>query len=126
MPHTNKASAPIALDIPELEGRYVDLDGYTVGFETFRVDTDPAELFRGLPDDRCQCPHWGTVISGRISFRFADRTETYVAGDVYYAPAGHTPLITAGTEVIEFSPTDELGRTMAVLEANMTAAGASA
>jgi hypothetical protein len=126
MPHTNKASAPIALDIPELEGRYVDLDGYTVGFETFRVDTDPAELFRGLPDDRCQCPHWGTVISGSISFRFADRTETYVAGDVYYAPGGHTPLIAAGTEVIEFSPTDELGRTMAVLEANMAAAGASA
>jgi len=126
MPHTNKASAPIALDIPELEGRYVDLDGYTVGFETFKVDTDPAELFRGLPDDRCQCPHWGTVISGSISFRFADRTETYVAGDAYYAPPGHIPLIAAGTEVIEFSPTDELGRTMAVLEANMTAAGASA
>ena len=30
MPRTNKASAPVGVDIPELEGRYVDLDGYTV------------------------------------------------------------------------------------------------
>jgi hypothetical protein len=27
MPHTNKASAPVGVDIPEFEGRYVDLDG---------------------------------------------------------------------------------------------------
>ena len=31
MPHTNKASAPVGVDIPEFEGRYVDVDGYTVG-----------------------------------------------------------------------------------------------
>lgn len=126
MPHTNKTSAPVGVDIPELEGRYVDLDGYTVGFETYHADVDPAGFFRGLPDDRCQCPHWGVVMSGRISFRFADRTETYTAGDAYYAPPGHTPLLTAGTEVVEFSPTDALGATMAVVEANMAAAGASA
>lgn len=29
MPHTNKASAPVSVDIPEFEGRYVDLDGHT-------------------------------------------------------------------------------------------------
>ena len=40
------------------EGRYEDLDGYTVGFETYTADADPAPLFQGLPDDRCQCPHW--------------------------------------------------------------------
>jgi hypothetical protein len=50
MPHTNKTSAPIVVDIPELEGRHVDLDGYTVCFETYRADADPSELFRGLPD----------------------------------------------------------------------------
>ena len=56
MPHTNMASAPVGVDIPEFEGRYVDLDGYTVGFETYKADVDPAGFFRGLPDDRCQCP----------------------------------------------------------------------
>jgi len=126
MPHTNKASAPVSLDIPELEGRYVDLGGYTVAFEAYKADADAAEFFRGLPDDRCQCPHWGVVRTGSISFRFADRTETYAAGDAYYAPAGHTPVVTAGTEVIEFSPTEPLNATMTVLGANLAAAaGAS-
>jgi len=122
MPHTNKASAPIGLDIPELEGRYVDLDGYTVGFETYRADVDPAEFFRGLPDDRCQCPHWGTVVKGSIDFRYADRTERFTAGDAYYAPPGHLPVIADGTEIIEFSPTEGLNATMAVVGANLEAA----
>ena len=122
MPHTNKPSAPVAVDIPELEGRYVDLDGYTVGFESYKADVDPAPFFRGLPDDRCQCPHWGVVLTGSISFRWADHTETYGSGDAYYAPPGHLPVITEGTELVEFSPTEDLGRTMAVIESNLAAA----
>jgi glyoxylate utilization-related uncharacterized protein len=125
MPRTRKDEAPIAVDAPEIEGRYVELDGYTVGFEKVHVDVDPAPLFRGLPDDRCQCPHWGYVVSGRLTMRFADREETYAAGDAYYIPAGHLPLVTAGTEVVEFSPTEALQQTMAVVGANM-AAGVSA
>ena len=41
----------------------------------------------------------------------------------YYAPPGHTPVLYAGTEVVEFSPTDELQRTFEAVEKNMTAAG---
>jgi hypothetical protein len=125
MPRTRKDQAPVVLDIAEVEGRYVDLDGYTVAFEAYRVDADPAELFRGLPDDRCQCPHWGLVVSGSISFRYAAHVETYAAGDAYYAPPGHTPVVTAGSEVVEFSPTAELGRTMAVMQTNMAAHAAT-
>jgi hypothetical protein len=66
------------------------------------------------------------VLTGSISFRFADHTETYAAGDAYYAPAGHTPAMTAGTEVVEFSPTEALNATMTVVGANLAAAGASA
>ena len=121
MPRTRKDEAPLVIDEAEITGRYVDLDGYTVSFEAYHADVDPAELFRGLPDDRCQCPHWGYVVSGRLIIRFADREETYVAGDAYYVPAGHTPVVTSGTEVIEFSPTAQLNETMAVLGANMQA-----
>jgi hypothetical protein len=64
MPRTCKFEAPILVDEPVIEGRYVEMDGYTVGFESVRSDADPAVLFRGLPDDRCQCPHWGVVQSG--------------------------------------------------------------
>jgi hypothetical protein len=121
MPRTTKTEAPILVDEPPIEGRYVDLDGYTVAFETFRLDADPAPLFRGLPDDRCQCPHWGIVNSGRLTMRYADHDEIYNAGDAYYATPGHTPVLAAGTEIIEFSPTDDLQKTMAVVGMNMEA-----
>ena len=119
MPRTRKDEAAVLLDEPEIEGRYVELDHYTVAFETFRTDVDPAPLFQGLPDDRCQCPHWGYVRSGAMTIRYPDQEETYVAGDAYYIRPGHLPLVTAGTEVVEFSPTEALQATQAVLERNM-------
>jgi hypothetical protein len=122
MPRTRKDEAPILVDAPEIEGRYVELGDITVAFERFALDVDPARFFRGLPDDRCQCPHWGTVLSGRLVFRYADREEVLTAGDVYYAEPGHLPLAAGGTEVAEFSPTELLRTTMAVIGANMAAA----
>jgi hypothetical protein len=122
MPRTRKDEAPVMVDEAQIEGRYVQLGDQTVAFETYRADVDPAPLFRGLPGDRCQCPHWGVVRSGRLVMRFPDREETYTAGDAYYIAPGHLPLVFAGTEVVEFSPTDQLQATMAVLAANMSAA----
>ncbi len=126
MPSANRLSTPIAVDEDVIEGRYAPLENYTVGFETFKADVDPAPLFAGLPNDRCQCPHWGFVTSGQVTFRWPDREETYCAGDAYYAPAGHLPLVTAGSTIVEFSPTAELEATMAVIGKNMAEAGASA
>jgi hypothetical protein len=122
MPRTRKDEAPIMVDEPEIEGRYVELGDLTVSYETFRADVDPAPLFRGLPDDRCQCPHWGVVRSGRLVMRFPDREETYSAGDAYSVGPGHLPLVFDGTEVVEFSPTEQLRVTMAAIGANMAAA----
>jgi hypothetical protein len=126
MPRTAKGEAPISLDEAVIEGRYVELDGYTVGFETHKADVDPAPLFAGLPDDRCQSPHWGVVVSGKIIFRFADHDETFAAGDAYYAGPGHLPLMFADTELIEFSPTEVLEQTMQVVGANLEASKAPA
>lgn len=126
MPGASKMTTPVAVDLPQIEGRYAELGGYTVGFETYPEDADPAPLFVGLADNRCQCPHWGVVQSGQITFRWADHVETYAAGEAYYAAPGHLPLVSAGTSVVEFSPTDALGETMAVVERNLAAAGAGA
>jgi hypothetical protein len=123
MPSANKLTTPVAVDLPEIQGRYAELDGYTVGFESYPEDVDPAPLFQGLPGDRCQCSHWGIVQSGQITFRWADREETFGTGDAYYAAPGHLPLIAAGTSLVEFSPTDGLQQTMAVIEANLPTAG---
>jgi hypothetical protein len=122
MPGANPATIPVALDIPEMKAQYAELGGYTVGYETYTQEIDPAALFVGLPDDRCQCPHWGVVTSGEITFRYADAMETFRAGDAYYARPGHLPLLSAGTSVNEFSPTAELRATMAVIEKNMAEA----
>jgi hypothetical protein len=65
------------------------------------------------------------VISGSIVFRYADHEETYAAGDAHYGAPGHLPLLSEGTEVIEFSPTGALWATMSVLEKNLAAAKAA-
>jgi hypothetical protein len=94
------------------EGRYRELGGYTVGFEKYTADADLTEMFKHLPDGRCQCPHWGVVVKGTVTYRFADGEMNVGAGEVYYAPAGHVPYLHAGTEVIEFSPTAGLEETI--------------
>jgi hypothetical protein len=121
MPKASKESASRVEDMGVMEGRYEELGGYTIGFETFREDADATPLFKGLPDDRCQSPHWGYIVRGRVTFRYADHDEVYETGDAYYAPPGHIPVVTAGTEVIEFSPTEEYGQTMQVLASNLAA-----
>lgn len=126
MPKASRASASRVQDMGVLESRSEQLDGYTVEFSSFREDADATPFFRGLPDDRCQSAHWGYVITGRLTFRYADRQEVFEAGDAYYAPPGHIPEVMAGTEVVEFSPTADYDRTLEVLARNFSAAqGAS-
>src|ERR1051326_8753268 len=106
-----------------LESRSEELGGYLVEFTTFREDADATPFFRGLPDDRCQSPHWGYVIAGAVTFRYSDHEETFVAGDAYYAPPGHVPAVTRGTELVEFSPAEAFAETMAVVARNLAAGG---
>jgi hypothetical protein len=122
MPSANKMTTPIEVDDEVIEGRYAPLGEYTVSFETTRQDVDPAEFFVGLPHDACPCAHWGVVTDGQITFRWPDHEETYMAGDAYYAPPGHLPLLSAGTSIVEFSPTADLETTMAVVGSNLAAA----
>ena len=122
MPKVSRDSATQGGDFGPVVDRSEQLEGYTVNFVSFREDIDATPLMKGLPDDRCQCAHWGYVIKGKVTFRSADGEETFATGDAYYAPPGHTPVLYAGTEVVEFSPTDELQHTMEVVAKNMQAA----
>jgi hypothetical protein len=124
MPNVSKETASEKIVFDGLEVRLEHLEGgYSVCFESHTADADLADLFRGLPDDRAQLPHWGYVINGKVGFRFADREETYEAGDAYYVPPGHTPVHYAGAEIVEFSPTGALGETIPVVMRNLQAAG---
>ena len=123
MPKVSKETASETIALDGLEVRLEHLDGgYSVCFESHTADGDLEGLFRGLPDDRCQLPRWGYVITGKVAFRLADREETYQAGDAYYVPPGHTPIHYAGAELVEFSPTDTLARTIPVVLENLRAA----
>jgi hypothetical protein len=124
MPKTSRDTASQVADLGVMESRSEQLDGYIVEFTTFREDADGTPVFKGLPDDRCQSPHWGYVVRGRLTFRYADHDEIYEAGDAYYAPPGHIPVVTADTEVVEFSPAEEYRRTLEVVARNMAAATA--
>jgi hypothetical protein len=127
MPNVSKETASEQIAFEGLDVRLEHLDGgYSVCFESHTADADLAGLFHGLPDDRSQLPRWGYVIKGRVGFRFADRDETYQAGDAYYVPPGHTPVHYAGTEIVEFSPTEILGETIPVVMKNLQSAEVAA
>ena len=83
-----------------------NLDGYHVNIVKVGGDVDLAPLLQGLPDDQCPSPHWGYVIAGRMCFRFGDTEETFEAGDAFYAPPGHTPRASEGSEFVIFSPAE--------------------
>jgi hypothetical protein len=121
MSRTSRESAPEVTDVGIVEDRSDHLDDYSVGFTTFRQEVDHAPLLKGLPDDRCQCPHWGYLFTGRMTIQYADHNEVVEAGDAYYMPPGHVPIIEAGTELLMFSPTAELKLTDEVLMKNVQA-----
>src|SRR5262245_61218487 len=123
MPKASKTTTSESMQLDGYEGHFENLEGgYTVGFETYTADADLTPLFAGLPDDRCPCAHWGYVIKGKLVFKTAEGDEVFETGDAYYVGPGHTPILYAGTEVVEFSPTDELQATLAVVEQNMASA----
>jgi hypothetical protein len=121
MPSTSRTSTPVAFDLEMIEGRYAELGDQTIAFETYRQDLDAAPFFRGLPDDRCTCTHHGYVTAGQITFRWTDHEETYVEGEAYVAEPGHTPQFTAGSSVVEFTTTADLGPVMEVVGRNVEA-----
>lgn len=106
MPSASRSTTPVGIDLPIVEGRYAELDDHTVAFETFK--------------------HLGYVLAGQLTFRWPDHEETYVAGDAYVVAPGHSPLIAAGTSVVEFSRTSDLQPVMEVIGRNIEAMAGAA
>jgi Cupin domain len=122
MPKVSKDSATQGGEFGPVTDRSDQLEGYTVNFTSFADDFDATPLLKGAPDDRCQCPHWGYVLSGKVTFAFADREEIFEAGDAFYTPPGHIPVKhEPGTKFVMFSPAEELKKTEEVMMKNMQA-----
>jgi hypothetical protein len=111
-----RTDLPVATEIPGFTSRQAQWGEFNVAVETIAGGLDATEMFRSLPDGRCQCPHWGYLIKGRMRIKYPDREEVISAGDAYYMPPGHIPVVEEDAEVIEFSPAGEYQKTMAALE----------
>ena len=57
MPKVSKESIELH-DFGPVEVREGEIGDYTVDFLSFKETHDMAPMFGGLPDGRCQCPHW--------------------------------------------------------------------
>ena len=122
MPKVSKRSATQVEDHGPVQDRHGEVGGYTVNFVSFRQDVDGTPLLKGLPGDSCDCPHWGYVLKGKLTHRFADHDEVAQAGDAFYTPPGHIPVShQPGAEIVMFSPAEELNATEAVMMKNMQA-----
>ena len=114
-----KQTTPTTMDVEIAEDRSCALEGFTVNFVTIRRDHDLAPMLASLPGGMCQCPHWGVMTKGRMTVRYAGHEEVFEAGDAFYMPPGHAPAAEAGTEFVQFSPTDLLAETEAGIARGM-------
>lgn len=115
---------PLEMQVGDLETRGVDWDGQLVRYIKLPAGSDLRPLLKGLPEDRCHCPHWGVVFEGSITVQYADGTEeTTRAGEAYYWPGGHTGWTDEGVVFYEISPTADIEPVLTHLAAQMAAAG---
>ncbi len=119
MPKVSKESAAQVDDRGIVEDRHEDLDGYTVNFVSLREDMDLGPMLKGLPGGQCPCPHWGYVFKGRLTWSYGDHEEVFEAGDAFYVPPGHAPKGDAGSEFVQFSPSEELHAVQAAMMKRM-------
>jgi hypothetical protein len=117
----SKQDVPVTVEAGDVIIREVEWSDMNVALESFPAGTETAPLFRGLPDDRCQCPHWGYVVKGRVRVLYKDHEEIVNAGDAYYLAPGHTTVFEEDTEAVEFSPRDEYQKTLEIAARNFAA-----
>jgi hypothetical protein len=128
MHHVSKDTLA-AVQMGEYEGRMTQLGDHVVAFESMpaQFPPDPEAIWRGLPDDHCQCDHWGYLFSGSFRVMLSDGSEFVVnAGEAYHLPPGHRVQTIEPVELLEFSPKDEHARTMEQIGRNVAAPQAAA
>lgn len=99
---------PITIKSDEVEVRSTPVGEMTVGFFRLAKGTDLGPALAGLPGNRCQCPHWGYMLEGRLRMRTDDGDTVYEAGDAFYWAPGHVPEALEDCAYVDFSPTAEL------------------
>ena len=121
--HASLTDLPIEMQLDGITTRGDQWGGQLVRHLVLPAGVDFTPLFKGLPGDLCQCPHWGSVTEGSITIRYSDGTEeTTRSGELYYWPGGHTGWTDEGVTFIEFSPADALRPVLEHLASQLSAA----
>ena len=82
------------------EGRQVCRIEIEAGFD-WNKSIKP--ILPGCPD-WCPATHFGYLESGEMGIEMEDRTKkTIKAGETYFIPSGHIPVINQNTVMVEFS-----------------------
>ncbi len=110
--HATRNDIPVSFEAGAAYSRDTQWGEMNVAFEGLPAGMDTRALFKGLPHDRCQCPHWGVVMKGRLRILYADREEVLAAGQAYYLPPGHNVVVEEECELVEFSPKGEYDKTL--------------
>jgi hypothetical protein len=95
--------------------------GMAVLLYTIPAGTDMEPLFAGLPEDMCQCPHWGYELKGRLRIRHVDHDLVGSAEDVFFVEPEHAPVYEEDTQMIEFSPKEPWYAIISTIARNMAA-----
>jgi hypothetical protein len=106
-----QADAPVAIEGGGVELRMQEVGGgMTTAFVRLPKGADLRPAVVGLPDDLCQCPHWGYLLKGRMKMHTRDGEEVYEAGQAFYWAPGHAPEALEDTEYVDFSPTRDFAK----------------
>ncbi|HKJ50804.1 MAG TPA: cupin domain-containing protein [Gammaproteobacteria bacterium] len=111
----SKDNVKVRMEIPgatiRQQADFGDVSGFgkiSGEYFTLSAGVDTTPLFLGLEGDLCQCPHWGFVLSGRITTTDSrGAEETVNANDLFYWPPGHNVKVDEDAEIVMFSPEHE-------------------
>lgn len=103
----NQEDVPVAIQTDDAELRTSEVGDMTVAFMRLKKGADFGPALTGLPDDLCQCPHWGYMLKGRVKMKTKTGDEVYEAGQAFYWPPGHSPVALEDSEYVDFSPSED-------------------
>ncbi len=81
-----------AVDVKQVTIFKAIWDEMSVEYYVYKERFDVTPFLKGLPNDLDPSPHWGIIMKGEITIKYGGKEEKATAGDVYYAPPGHTVI----------------------------------
>lgn len=124
--HATRDQLPVMLQAGPASVRGAEWGEMRVALVSVPAGTDFSPLLRGLPDDRCQGPHWGYVLKGRLRIQYAQGEEVISGGDFYYLPPDHTGIAEEDTDFLEVVPPHLHQQFLDAAQANLAAMQAQA